>query len=476
MKMTVTESVPKVPRARRDTVCRVRFVAGQKAPRYCVHGSTATLEMDVPHEPLSRHQWMVLMRRTIRTAQSHGIARLIIVWQDIVRDDMDAATCAQMIAENMHMAAYTFRTYKKKPADGWQDVAEVVMIAPHKERRVIARGVRTGTVIAAQVNACRDLANTPGDDMTPALLVRRVRALARGVKNVRVRVLTPQQMRARKMGGVLAVGRGSAHTPRFLIVEYMGGAKTAKPIVLVGKGVTFDSGGIDVKPYPYATEMMMDMSGGAAVVTALLAAAKLGLKKNIVALVPAVENMPGGSSFRPGDVLRMMDGTTVEVRNTDAEGRLILADALTYAQKYYTPAQIVDVATLTGAALVALGQQASAVCTRDDMMASELFTCGEESGDRAWPLPLWDEYDVMLKSDVADIANISTPGQDRYAGTITAAAFLKHFVDESIPWAHIDMAPRMTATKDEALAPGAAGAPVRLLMRLLMRKGSSAKE
>jgi leucyl aminopeptidase len=261
---------------------------------------------------------------------------------------------------------------------------------------------------------------------------------------------------------VLGVGRGSDEQPKFIILEYMSGRKGAKPIVLVGKGVTFDTGGINLKPETAMDDMKMDMSGGAAVLRAFSAAVRLGVKRNIVALVPAVENMPSGSSYRPGDIIRSMSGKTIEVDNTDAEGRIILADALTYAKRY-DPAFVVDVATLTGAALVALGQSASALFTADEEMERKFRDWGEESGDLVWPLPLWEEYGEDIKGTFGDIRNL---GKTRWGGTITAATFLKQFAD-GYPWAHIDMASRMTAIEGEHLAKGAAGAPVRLLVRML---------
>jgi leucyl aminopeptidase len=234
----------------------------------------------------------------------------------------------------------------------------------------------------------------------------------------------------------------------------------------VGKGVTFDSGGIDTKPHPFGVEMMMDMSGGAAVIATMIIVAKLQLKKNIVALIPVVENMPDGHSYRPGDIITMMDGTHVEVGHTDAEGRLILADAITYA-KSYKPHTVIDVATLTGAAVVALGERASAVFTNDDELAQKTLKIAEETGDYAWRLPLWDEYSGEIAGNVGDISNIRTKGQAGYGGAITAAAFLKHFAKDHKQWMHIDIAPTMTAVFDEQLVKGAKGASIRLLVSLL---------
>lgn len=256
---------------------------------------------------------------------------------------------------------------------------------------------------------------------------------------------------------------GSEARPRFIILEYYGTKKSVAPTVLVGKGVTFDTGGINLKPSDSILGMNMDMSGGAAVIHALAAAARLKLKKNVVALIPAVENMASGSSYRPGDILRAMSGKTIEVLNTDAEGRIILADALHYAKRYH-PSLVVDVATLTGAAMVALGERATALFTEDEKLELHLRHLGEASGDYVWPLPMWDEYDEEVKGTFGDVANL---GRTRYGGAITAAVFLKQFVDKAYPWVHLDIAPRMTTLPDEFLSKGSAGAPVRLLVKIL---------
>ncbi len=254
----------------------------------------------------------------------------------------------------------------------------------------------------------------------------------------------------------------TSEPPRFIVMEYFRGPKSQKPIVLVGKGVTFDTGGLNLKPEAAIYEMHMDMSGGAAVIHSIRAAARLKLKKNIVGLIPAVENMPSGSSYHPGDVLRTMSGQTIEVLNTDAEGRIILADALSYAKKY-NPGLVVDVATLTGAAMSALGQRFTGLFTSDKMLEARFRTLGEESGDFVWPLPLTSDYEEEIKGTFGDWANI---GKTRYGGATTAAVFLWQWA-KNYPWVHLDIAPRMTTIEGEYLAKGAAGAPVRLLTRLL---------
>jgi leucyl aminopeptidase len=267
------------------------------------------------------------------------------------------------------------------------------------------------------------------------------------------------------MGSLLAVAKGSAQPPKFIVMEYMKGKKSEKPVVLVGKGLTFDSGGISLKPAHNMEEMKFDMSGGAAVIGAMYAAGMLKLKKNIVGLVPAAENMPGGRAVKPGDIVRSMSGKTIEILNTDAEGRLILADALSYAKKY-KPAAVVDLATLTGACMVALGSHATGLFGNDEKLIEALREAGERTGERCWPMPLWDEYKEQIKSKVADLKNIG----GRWGGAITAAAFLEKFTD--YPWVHLDIAG--TAFGSKALLPyvqaGGTGLGVRQLIDFLRHR------
>lgn len=467
MKIVVADNVPKG----KGIVCLAALPAGS-VTRLVERAGTTVLEVAhvAPYgadkkAPIARRQWIVWVRSLIATAAAHKVTHLVVAWDDLTLAGADNAERAQLAAENMLMAAYAWRRYRKAPKEGWGDVQTVTFVVPTKARTAVASGVHTGTIVAQHVNLCRDLANTPGGDMTPAVLAARVRQLVKGTR-VRAHILMPQQIRRKRMGGVLGVAQGSHASPRFIVLEYKGAGERVKPVVLVGKGVTFDSGGLDVKPFPHAVDMMMDMTGGAAVIATILAAARLGVRRNIVVLVPAVENMPSGTSMRPGDVLTMMDGTTVEVRNTDAEGRLILADALCYARQY-NPAVVIDVATLTGAALVALDERASAVLSHDRTLTDALVAAGDATGDYAWPLPLLYETMDEMRGTVSDLANLKVKGSDRYGGTMSAAAFLAHFTADFPRWAHIDIAPRMTPAHDECLAPGSAGPAVRLLVRLL---------
>ncbi len=415
-------------------------------------------------EQMNRRKWALLIRKIVGEIKKHKIENARIIWNEITAYKNLGENLGEVFAKNAIIADYEFRKYKKRPKEGWKDIKKIVIEAKDKDQAELKKSTKKGTVVAKYINISRDLANTPGNDMTPKILTSETKKIMKNLANVSVNVLGEKQIKAKKMGGVIAVGQGSSNESQFIIITYNGAkSKSEKPVVLVGKGVTFDTGGIDTKPYPHALDMMMDMSGGASVIATIGALAELKVKKNIVVLVPAVENMPDGGSFRPGDVIKMMDGTTVEVGHTDAEGRLILADALSYA-KTFKPQKVIDVATLTGASMMALGERAMAVFTRDEELAKEIIESSEESGDFAWRLPLWEEYEEEIKGKIAQISNI---GRSNYGGAITAATFLHHFAKDFKKWAHLDIAPTMTSIEGDFLTKGAKGPGVALLVDLL---------
>ncbi len=413
------------------------------------------------HPDMTRRKLMLLMRRIVKTAKEKKIAKLTLNFDDLFfpKLKISSGELAELFAVNALMANFAFTHFKTEPKEGFPDVGTVFI--ENAKTKEIRRGLERGKIIGEEVNWSRRISNMPGGDMTPAILAEHAKRAVRDLP-VKLTILNETALQKMKMGGVLAVGKGSKEKPKFIILEYSGGKKKEAPVVLIGKGVTFDTGGINLKPSDAILGMNMDMSGGAAVIHVVAAAARLKLKKNIVALIPAVENMPSGESYRPGDIIRSMSGKMIEVQNTDAEGRIILADALTYAERYH-PKLVIDVATLTGAAMVALGERAAALFTQDEKLELKLRHMGEAVGDFVWPLPLWDEYDAEIESDFGDIANI---GNTRWGGAITAAAFLKQFVN-GYKWVHFDIAPRMTAVKGEHLSKGAAGAIIRLLVRFL---------
>ena len=461
MKITILE--------KRSKTKAVKVLLNDKSPasRIIREDKIESLEIKTPKKDLmNRRRWIVLVRSIIREAKKNRIERLEVDWGDLTNFNDLGEDLSQIFAEAVYMADYEFRKYKSKPEEGWFDLKEILVVVSKKDKSFSKAKLLEGATIARNVNFCRDLANTPGEDMTPVHLVNITKKAIKGRK-IKMSVLDEKQMRRKKMNGVLSVGKGSSFQSRFIILQYQGQDIKKDPIVLVGKGVTFDSGGLDTKPHPAGLDMKMDMSGGAAVIAAILAAENLKLKKNIVALIPAVENMPSGDSMRPGDIIRMMDGTNVEIGHTDAEGRLILADALTFA-KSFKPEYVIDVATLTGAAMVALGERASAFFTDNEDLSQKVGALSEKTGDYMWRLPLWDEYAQEIESTHGDIANIRTKGSAGVGGAITAALFLKHFArDYKNIWMHIDIAPKMTAVFDEQLAKGAIGSPVRLLIELI---------
>jgi leucyl aminopeptidase len=406
-----------------------------------------------------------LLRSIVQSLKSHQVGYASIA---VNRDSFpkllryDEAWFASTVAENLALASYDYTVYKSKP-DTKQALKEIIVT--EQNSAAAKAGFLRGSIVGDYVNKARDIANTHGDELTPIALATTAKKLAVGTK-VSVKVLTRKDILKEKMNLLHAVGKGSHNEERFIIMEYFGSKnKKDKPLILIGKGITYDTGGLNVKPSGSMHDMHMDMSGGSSVMTAIVAASKLGLKKNIVALIPTAENAISSHSMRAGDIVTAMNGTTVEILHTDAEGRLVLADALTYSARY-NPRAIIDVATLTGAALVALGQQASAVMTRHLELETSLRSLGEESGDLVWPLPLWDEYKGPLKSNRADISNIAT-NFARWGGAIEGGMFLDAFAPKNIPWAHIDIAPRMESISSDKLAKGSTGEPVRLLITFL---------
>jgi leucyl aminopeptidase len=309
-----------------------------------------------------------------------------------------------------------------------------VLAGPARKAAATERGLKHGAAVANAVNLQKDLANLPPNVCTPEYLAEEARALAKRQAGVRAKVLDEAAIRKEKMGCLLAVSQGSAQPPSFLVLEYQGTKKQQAPVVLVGKGVTFDTGGISLKDPPGMDEMKFDMSGAAAVIAAVNFAAEARLPLHVVGLVAAVENMPGGKAVKPGDIATSASGQTVEILNTDAEGRLILCDALHYARRF-EPATVVDIATLTGACVIALGHHHAGVMGNDDALARELVEAGKRADDRCWQLPLTEEYADQLKSNFADFANVG--GRD--GGAITAAAFLGKFT-QGMKWAHLDVA------------------------------------
>jgi len=389
---------------------------------------------------------------------------------------LDLHEATEAMAEGALLTLYRYTRYKTSD-EGKKDPDVMTMVTTEKARvGVMQRAVESGAVIASAGNMVRDLVNMPSNDKPPQKLAEFASKVAKD-SGFKCKVLDERLMADMGMGGVLAVGKGSEEPPRFLVLEYKG-ARRGKPIVLVGKGITFDTGGISLKPQegPLGPiwEMRHDMAGMATVLATISAAARLKLPLDIIALAPLAENMPSGRAQRPGDVLKMYGGKTVEVLSTDAEGRLILADALVFAEKL-KPQAIVDVATLTGTAVYALGKRVTPVMGNDSKLVRRLVKAGLDTGERVWELPMFDEYAEQIKSDLADLKN--TGGKS--AGCITAGMFLRQFVGAT-PWAHLDIAGTVWVhggpeSIDKTYMPkGPSGIPARLLIRMLRDWGKSA--
>ena len=384
-------------------------------------GREALLIGVAAQDKFNHRKAIIAARRVSAAARGERIGSVSILLDDFAAKDFTGTRkdLAEILTMQFEMANFEFLLYKTPPPEGWFFVEEIRV---HTRRQVqgTEKGIAAGKIIGEEINHARTLSNTPGSDMTPERLAHA--ATAEGKKyGFGVRVFEEREIQKLAMGGVLGVSKGSAERPRFIVMEYYGGKnKNERPVVLVGKGVTFDTGGLNVKPGDAMYEMHMDMSGGAAVIHTIAAMVRLQIKLNVIGLVPAVENMPSGSSYRPGDLLKTMSGKTIEVLNTDAEGRVILADALTYAQKY-KPRAVIDVATLTGSAVVALGQRASALFTTNAQLERLLREAGERTGDFVWPLPLWEEFEEDVKGTFGDVANA---GKSRYGGATNGAVFL----------------------------------------------------
>lgn len=369
----------------------------------------------------------------------------------------------QAVAEGVLLADYCYDRYLPEDRPGKAITLDKVTLLIDVDAD-LARAKRTvadAEAICGGVCFARDLVNAPGNLKSPEYLAYQSVAMAEKV-GIKARLLDQRELERQGFGAMLGVAQGSERPPYLVVLEYRGGKADDKPVALVGKGVVFDAGGISLKPAEKMDEMKMDMGGAAAVLGAMRAAAVMKLPLNLVAVVPAVENMPSGTAIRPGDILTSLSGKTIEVLNTDAEGRLILADALTYVERF-DPRVVVDLATLTGACIVALGDQAAAVLGNNDALIRQLLKAGERSDERLWQLPLWEGYTAQIKSDFADVKN--TGG--RAAGTITAAAFLQAFADK-FTWAHLDIAGMAWAGQSKAGQPkGGTGFGVRVLIEYL---------
>ncbi len=405
-----------------------------------------------------------------RTLDEKGAMEAVCFLTELPLKGRDTAWKVQQAVQAVEHALYRFDRLKSEPERPRRPLRRLVLAVP--SRRELAAGeeaVRVGRAVAEGVRLTRDLGNLPANVCTPSHLAEEAHALReRHPERVQVEVLDREDMERLGMGALLAVARGTSEPPRLIVVEYRGAEAERRPIALVGKGVTFDSGGISIKPAQAMDEMKFDMCGAASVLGTLEACAQLALPLNVVGVIPATENLPSGTATKPGDIVRSLSGRTIEILNTDAEGRLILCDAITYAERRFQPEAVVDIATLTGACVIALGRHAHGLLSNHPPLANELLAAGRMSGDRAWELPLWEEYDEQLKSNFADMANIG----GREAGAITAACFLARFA-RKLRWAHLDIAGTAWLTGERK---GATGRPVPLLAQFLIERARRAAD
>ena len=394
----------------------------------------------------------------VRVAESIGLVKVFVYLSRMEHLRVDHA--GQAVVEGAVMASWRFTEMKSSyVSDPPLEVSEFTVVADPSDLEEIERGIEVGEIIGRASNLARTLQSRPGNVATPTHLADQALIMAKE-RDLDVTVMGPSELQKEQMHALLAVAQGSDQEPRLIVIRHSKGRKRDPPLVLVGKGLTFDAGGISIKPARGMEDMIFDMSGGAAVIAAMQAVSELKIPLNVVGIIPSSENLLNGSALKPGDIIGSREGKTIEVVNTDAEGRLILADALSYA-KSLEPAAIVDCATLTGSVVIALGHHAAAVLGTDSDLVEELREAGDLTGERCWPLPLWNDYRRQIDSEVADIANVG----GRPAGSITAACFLREFVGD-FSWAHLDIAG--TAYGEGKISyhrKGATGFPTKLLIQ-----------
>ena len=397
----------------------------------------------------------------LNSLKKANIKEAVVYTSELTIKDANITEKTRHTTEAILEANYSFNELKSKPAKPTILKTITLSIQDKRDLAKAKEAVNTAVAISSGMDIARRLGNLPGNICTPTYLAKQATQQSKDCKKTKVTILNEADMKKLKMGSLLSVSAGSRQPAKLIVIEYKGAKAKDKPYVLVGKGVTFDTGGVSLKPGSAMDEMKFDMCGAAGVIGTMAAVSKLKLAINVVAIVPAVENMPDGAATRPGDIVTSMSGQTIEILNTDAEGRLILCDALSYAEKF-NPKTVIDTATLTGACVIALGAHCSGLLSNDEKLAQALLKAGTHSGDRTWQLPLWEEYQDQLKSNFADIANIG----GRAAGTITAACFLSRFT-KKYKWAHIDIA---GVAWHSGAKKGATGRPVPLLTQYLMNQ------
>ncbi len=411
---------------------------------------------------LSTNKVRGAVAETCRWLRQKGIGNIATTAQGAGINDIRLEDAAQVVTEGALLGLYSFRRHITKEDDKPGEIKQLLIVGSDEAKPHLEKGSSKGKALAEATNLARDMVNEPANYMTPNHMAEMAKKLAESY-GLEVSVLEQEQMAELGMGALLGVAQGSRQPPKFIVLHYRGGNSAEINVALVGKGITFDSGGISIKSSEGLAEMKGDMAGGAAVLAAISAIAQLKPKINVTAIVPATENLPGGNALKPGDILTAMNGKTIEIITTDAEGRLILADALAYAKKFGAKF-IVDVATLTGACRVALGDVCSGAFSNNQQLVNKVIAAGNEAGELIWQMPMYDEYKEQNKSDVADIKNVG----GRFGGAITAAKFLAEFINDT-PWVHLDIAGTSLSEKERGyLVKGATGVPVRTLVNLVL--------
>lgn len=412
---------------------------------------------------LDERQYRQIISKTINTLNETGSMEAVCFLSELHVKGRDTYWKVRQAVEATQDCLYSFNSLKSRKQEARRPLRKIVFNVPtRRELPIGERAVAHGLAISEGMTTCKNVGNMPPNICNPAYLAEQAKILADEYDNVTTEVLGERDMEALNMGAYLAVGRGSDNESMMSIIKYAGAKNDSAPIVLVGKGLTFDSGGISLKPGAGMDEMKYDMGGAASVLGTMQAIAELQLPLNVIGILAGCENMPSSNAYRPGDILTTMSGQTVEVLNTDAEGRLVLCDALTYVERF-EPESVIDIATLTGACIVALGSHASGLMSSHNPLAHELLNASEQSGDRAWRLPLWEEYQEDLESPFADMANIGSKG----AGAITAGVFLSRFT-KKYHWAHLDIAG--TAWRSGGKNKGSTGRPVSMLTQFLINR------
>jgi leucyl aminopeptidase len=399
----------------------------------------------------------------VKRVRQAKVGSFAVVFPTVSSIGMSLVEVAQAMVEGAILGSYQFTAYRSEASSGQDITGMRILIQQKGQLRQVTEGVRRGVATAEATVFVRDLCNHPSNVLTPTRVANEAKTIARA-EGISIKILEQNEMERLGMGALLGVARGSQEPPKFIILEYTGAKKKdERPVVLVGKTITFDTGGISLKPAENMEHMKADMTGGAEVLASIRAAARLKLPLRLISILPVAENMPGGRAMKPGDIVKTLSGKTVEVQNTDAEGRLILADGLAYAMRF-KPAALIDIATLTGACVVALGQFAIGMFGGDQSLKEQIRKSGQKTGERVWEMPLWEEYFEQLKSDVADMRNIGGRG----GGMITAALFLSKFVG-NCPWVHLDIASTDWSERERAYIPkGPTAIGTRLLLQYLI--------